>query len=186
MAYALITSTNRVEKYIQQVKPIQCFNCQKFGHFSSSCEHKTPTCVKYGGRHKISACKSELVKCANWNGNHTSNYGGCKVFQKHQKDKIETVKKKSDLSSIGMQYSQVVKTSNSQADLNSLNESIKGLYSGMKELAISISTNVKNQLSDFERCHESKVNTMMNDIVNRQKIIIKNEFEKAKKELKTI
>jgi gas vesicle protein len=83
-----------------------------------------------------------------------------------------------------MQYSQVVKTSNSQADLNSLNESIKGLYSGMKELAISISTNVKNQLSDFERCHESKVNKMMNDIVKRQEIIIKNEFEEAKKELK--
>jgi hypothetical protein len=23
----------KVEKYIQPIKPIQCFNCQKFGHF---------------------------------------------------------------------------------------------------------------------------------------------------------
>ena len=92
----------RAEKYIQQVKPIQCFNCQKFGHFSSSCDYKSATCVKCGGKHKIADCTSQLVKCANCNGKHTSSYGGCKVYQKHQKEKIETVKKKSDLSSFGM------------------------------------------------------------------------------------
>ena len=76
----------RVEKYIQQIKPTQCFNCQKFGHFSSNCDHKSPTCVKCGGKHKVIDCKSDLIKCSNCNGRHTSNYGGCKIFQKHQKE----------------------------------------------------------------------------------------------------
>ena len=84
----------KVEKYIQPIKPIQCFNCQKFGHFSAKCEMKASTCVKCGGEHKVAECRSSLIKCANCKENHTSNYAGCKIYQKQVKEKIENIQKK--------------------------------------------------------------------------------------------
>jgi hypothetical protein len=74
----------RVEKYIKPIKPIQCFNCQKFGHFSVRFEFKVSTCVKCGGKHKLSECKTNQIKCANCNENHTSNYVGCKIYQRQK------------------------------------------------------------------------------------------------------
>ena len=178
----------RVEKYIQQIKPIQCFNCQKFGHFSSVCENKSPTCVKCGGKHKVTDCKSEQIKCANCNGRHTSSYGGCKIYQKHQKEKIETLIKKTDMSCIGAQYSQVVRTNSTQIDLNTVNESIKQLHSGMQALAESINANVKDQLRDFEKNQEIKLNNKIHEFCKRQDSLIKNEMQdiisKYKEELK--
>ena len=39
----------KVEKYVSPIKPTQCFNCQKFGHFAAKCEKVTPSCVRCGG-----------------------------------------------------------------------------------------------------------------------------------------
>ena len=52
----------RVEKYIQPIKPIQCYNCQKFGHFSARCEYKIPTCAICSEKHGYKECKNKNQK----------------------------------------------------------------------------------------------------------------------------
>ena len=88
------------------------------------------------------------------------------------------------MSFIRMQYSQVVRSSTPQIDLNSVNESIQNLYSGMKSIEVSIDTNMKNQLREFEKTQEAKINNMINEFCNRQENFIKVELQETKKNLK--
>ena len=178
----------RVEKYHQPIKPTQCFNCQKFGHFASACEKKTSICVKCGGKHKLMDCKSSEIKCANCNGNHTSSYGGCKEFQKHQKEKSEIIKKKVENSNIRKQYSQVVSSTSSQNELSTLCESIKQINLSIINLSETIKQNVKQQLNEFEQSQYISIENTINRLFKKQEEFVANKFQemtsKFKEELK--
>ena len=162
----------RVEKYQQQVKPLQCFNCQKFGHFSSSCGQKSPICVKCGGKHKLAECKGTEAKCANCNGNHTSSYGGCKVFQKFQKEKVEIIKKKAEKVNIGRLYSQVVNSNAPKNELSHIKKSIQQITKSIQKLSGSISQSVSKQLNEFETNQDRKIQNLINSFFTKQESFI--------------
>ena len=69
--------------------PVQCANCQEFGHTKKYCTLRS-VCVVCGELHRTSDCTKKglndrsLVKCGNCNGNHTASYRGCEVY-KHLK-----------------------------------------------------------------------------------------------------
>jgi hypothetical protein len=85
-----------VEKYLSPIKPIQCFKCQKYGHYSSACVQTSLVCVKCTGNHRISECKSDKLKCANCSLEHTSSFVGCKIYQQNFKEKVEKIKNKNE------------------------------------------------------------------------------------------
>jgi hypothetical protein len=57
-------------KVSQDQKILQCFNCQKVGHTSSSCPNST-VCLRCGGNHHHKDCSATL-KCANCDGPHAA------------------------------------------------------------------------------------------------------------------
>lgn len=58
-------------------KPIQCHNCQMFGHGEKGCSIKTK-CAHCSGRHKTTDCKNkDKVKCANCNNTHAATDSSC-------------------------------------------------------------------------------------------------------------
>lgn len=60
-------------------KPVQCHNCQMFGHGEKGCSIKT-RCALCSGRHKTSECiNKEKVKCANCNNTHKATDISCPV-----------------------------------------------------------------------------------------------------------
>jgi hypothetical protein len=70
--------------------PIQCSNCQNYGHGGSNC-HKKPKCIRCSGDHESIKCPllvgpnmqvlnkipDQKLKCANCGQNHTANYTKC-------------------------------------------------------------------------------------------------------------
>ena len=49
-------------------RPLQCFNCQKFGHQARTCRSEVHTCRYCAGRHPSSQCKdneTRTLKCVN-------------------------------------------------------------------------------------------------------------------------
>lgn len=76
----------KVEAYNPQPRLRQCHNCQSFGHVFSGCKRE-PRCLKCGDKHLIAHCPFKgpdyTPKCANCQGEHTSNYRECPVFKKH-------------------------------------------------------------------------------------------------------
>lgn len=79
----------------------QCYNCQRFNHSSEICK-LSPVCVKCSGSHRPSECKIEnrsQIKCANCQGNHTANFGGCpknpKNLNKNSNNKPNTIRNSS-------------------------------------------------------------------------------------------
>lgn len=77
--------------------PIQCHNCQEYGHTKSYCTLPS-VCVICGDLHETGSCTktkedSTIKKCSNCGGNHTANYRGCAVYQSFIK-KTENVTQK--------------------------------------------------------------------------------------------
>lgn len=63
--------------------PVQCTNCQRYGHTGNYC-FRAPVCVKCGGPHHHSKCplpRESKPKCGNCGEEHTANYKGCSVAQ---------------------------------------------------------------------------------------------------------
>lgn len=73
-----------VEQPHKRTGPVQCLNCQEFGHTRAYC--KLPTvCVVCGELHNSSECDKskndeKVKKCSNCGKNHTANYRGCPVY----------------------------------------------------------------------------------------------------------
>lgn len=73
-----------VEEPRKRNAPVQCMNCQEFGHTKSFCTLPS-VCVICGDLHKSSNCNKaknddKIKKCSNCGGDHTANYRGCPVF----------------------------------------------------------------------------------------------------------
>lgn len=73
-----------VEEPHKRSGPVQCHNCQEYGHTKTYC--KLPSvCVVCGELHGTNKCNKpkddqKHKKCSNCGGNHTANYRGCPVF----------------------------------------------------------------------------------------------------------
>jgi len=64
-------------------KPIQCFNCQQFGHMQSDCT-KPKICFKCGQQHENNPCTADKPQCSNCKGEHPSNSKNCpKIIEKN-------------------------------------------------------------------------------------------------------
>ena len=57
-------------------KPIQCFNCQQFGHMQSNCT-RPKVCYNCGQQHENKDCTADKPKCTNCKGEHPSNSKNC-------------------------------------------------------------------------------------------------------------
>ena len=73
-----------VDEPYKRKGPVQCMNCQEFGHTKRYCKLKA-TCVACGGNHSSADCTTNKddpfsKKCSNCGGNHTANYRGCPVY----------------------------------------------------------------------------------------------------------
>lgn len=72
------------EKFRGRKGPIQCYNCQAWGHNSALCK-LTPKCLKCAEPHETRFCKksNEIpCICANCEGPHPSNYRKCPKMPK--------------------------------------------------------------------------------------------------------
>ncbi|XP_076257319.1 uncharacterized protein LOC143194423 [Rhynchophorus ferrugineus] len=84
--------TVKVEVQRGNGQPVQCFNCQLFGHSSSYCR-APPRCVKCAGHHDTRSCTKipeAPPKCSNCGETHTANFSGCTCRPAPRKPKIPT------------------------------------------------------------------------------------------------
>ena len=68
-----------VETYQAPKGPIQCKNCQRFGHTKRNCGY-LPRCVACVGQHVLDGkctVAQDQKRNANYNSNYTPNYRGC-------------------------------------------------------------------------------------------------------------
>lgn len=73
-----------IEEPHKRSGPVQCQNCQEYGHTRTYCKLSS-VCVICGKLHEAKACPSNKAdpnskKCSNCGGNHTANYRGCPVY----------------------------------------------------------------------------------------------------------
>ena len=74
-----------VEDPYKRKGPVQCQNCQEYGHTRTYCKLKS-VCVRCGDNHVSQDCKLDREnptnkKCSNCGMNHTANYRGCSVYK---------------------------------------------------------------------------------------------------------
>lgn len=99
----------RWEYYSNRFKgPIQCSNCQSFGHGGKNC-HLRPRCIRCSDFHKSINCPKLIdtktmqtrtripdqeLKCSNCGQNHAANYSKCEkrkeVIERRQKYRVKT------------------------------------------------------------------------------------------------
>ncbi|XP_063218736.1 uncharacterized protein LOC134528998 [Bacillus rossius redtenbacheri] len=75
----------RVEDYRHPKGPLQCGNCQRFGHSGKGCR-ASPVCRWCSQGHKTEVCPQggdkKQMKCARCDGPHSANYRGCMAFKR--------------------------------------------------------------------------------------------------------
>ena len=74
-----------VEEPHKRNGPVQCSNCQEYGHTKTYCTLRS-VCVACGDSHGSDHCQvnkedPSTKKCGNCGGNHTANYKGCPVYK---------------------------------------------------------------------------------------------------------
>ncbi|KAJ8021075.1 hypothetical protein HOLleu_40840 [Holothuria leucospilota] len=74
---------HQVERIHQPKAPIQCHNCQRFGHFAGNCTHRK-TCLRCAGKHSLHECTRprDEPECANCHRTHIASYKGCSKYQR--------------------------------------------------------------------------------------------------------
>ena len=74
----------QIEEPHKNRNPVQCFNCQEYGHTFNYC-HLRQICVICSEAHDTKECPKDknsttVKKCSNCGENHTANYKGCLVY----------------------------------------------------------------------------------------------------------
>jgi hypothetical protein len=142
-------------------------------YFSKKQTKKTSICVKCGGTHKLADCQSNQIKCANCKENHTSSYAGCKIFQKQVKEKIEHIRKKAyRYSHAGnRQFCQIVKSSQSISESNSINEAIGRLDVAIQDMSKNftklIEENIQQVLINQENIFKRHIDSAYENLEKR-------------------
>lgn len=89
----------QVEEPHKRNGPVQCTNCQEFGHTKSYCTLRA-VCVACGDFHQVAHCTlkkddKENIKCGNCGKPHTANYRGCEVYialKQRLNQRVQTVR----------------------------------------------------------------------------------------------
>ncbi|XP_071041029.1 uncharacterized protein [Parasteatoda tepidariorum] len=71
----------KIERFRGGRGPIQCYNCQNYGHTQSHC-NAPARCVKCAENHRSHECNKDRTtppKCCNCYKSHTANYTGCET-----------------------------------------------------------------------------------------------------------
>ena len=79
-----------VEVFNPKPKVIKCHICQRFGHVTRTCKHKTqPRCGKCSGNHDSETCNipKEQYKCIHCDGNHIAGSYTCEKV----KERLEAI-----------------------------------------------------------------------------------------------
>ncbi|XP_046358068.2 uncharacterized protein LOC124136243 [Haliotis rufescens] len=74
--------------------PLRCFKCQQFGHGARFCRN-SPVCSRCSEKHDSTDC-TNVIKCANCNGEHMSSSKLCPKFERESK--INTIKYTNNIS----------------------------------------------------------------------------------------
>lgn len=81
----------KIEIAKRRTEPIQCTNCNEFGHSKSYC-HLENICVFCAGHHDSKSCDTANTdrKCSNCGEQHTANYKGCMIY-KHERKSMHSI-----------------------------------------------------------------------------------------------
>ncbi|CAF0952751.1 unnamed protein product [Brachionus calyciflorus] len=94
----------RVSPWKFDIRPDQCFHCQKIGHFAETCpdKSKSPTCLRCAKKHSHKNCPCNdpnKYRCSNCNGNHPACSKSCELIQNEIKRKKDLLEKKAEKAS---------------------------------------------------------------------------------------
>lgn len=64
-------------------RPIQCDNCGRFNHYTSTCR-SAPRCKNCSGQHVTNSCTEHTQKCANCGGAHHYSSPRCRLWKREQ------------------------------------------------------------------------------------------------------
>jgi hypothetical protein len=133
----------KVEEFTRPIKPLQCYNCQKFDHTAVSCPTKDPVCLKCGEKHAIKDCprvNTNYVLCANCGEDHASSSNKCQIYQLKLQEKMNKMNPET-IKSINIannrKYSQVVNNKENEVNME------KSIVESVKQLLISTENNIK-------------------------------------------
>ena len=82
--FKIFSQSFKVVNFESDPEIIQCFKCQKYGHYFRECKEQQK-CLRCGEEgHRLVECKNERhdVTCANCQGKHAANYRGCPEYKK--------------------------------------------------------------------------------------------------------
>lgn len=71
--------------------PLRCFRCQRMGHLASGCDAKIK-CLVCSGNHYKEDCLSDILRCANCNGDHVASSKACRYIKEGKQ--VESLKSK--------------------------------------------------------------------------------------------
>ena len=77
----------RIRPYVPL--PTQCYNCQRYGHTSSSCKSQV-RCLLCSGNHNKDQCTKIMIRCANCKEGHIANSKECQYMKSAKK--VEEIK----------------------------------------------------------------------------------------------
>ena len=144
-----------VENYI-----IKCTNCHEFDHFKNECKKKKK-CARCGGESCNFKCEKKDYKCVNCQGNHSSNYKGCKIFKKKIEQGITLKKEKQKENNLNELNKRTTNLQTSYVNLqktyaeciiskNEKNEKIETLESQICKIENNIK-NIATKIMELER-----------------------------------
>jgi hypothetical protein len=70
----------------QNIKPVQCYICLKYGHIAKYCKTKQQVCARCGDNHRIDQCTvaSDAGKCGNCKGYHLATSNDCSHYKEQE------------------------------------------------------------------------------------------------------
>ena len=159
-----------IDEPFKRTGPIQCMNCQEYGHTKSYCTLR-PVCVVCGELHSTINCPTDrtntsLKKCSNCGGPHTANYRGCPVYIE-LKSRVSSARKELQNNRIGVKtiIPQPINTVPVDSNISYAN-ALKGSSSSSNQ-----STNLENMMSNLMNCMTqfmTSMQTMMQDFIKSQ------------------
>lgn len=99
IAQTLAVESSLCPTHRYEESPVQCYNCQQYGHAQYQCKETSPTCARCSQPHRTNACPCATSKtkcaagkrcehfsprCAPCGGNHTSYHRDCPVRERER------------------------------------------------------------------------------------------------------
>ena len=185
----------------QQTRPLQCYNCQAFGHHSVTCQNQM-SCGKCGLEHMTKSCtydRSEKVHCTNCKGDHPSYSNKCTFFQralveKKEKKKAQEQRSQATVNQISTavgkaSFAHMVNQHSSQtrADIAQISTATQAETAKvLKENVLNIKQSISNSLGDMKAFIQATIKQEVKLAIESIRNEIKTEIEKAFADIKSM